>query len=122
MNLDMVAAGVTNLVMSSYGDKISLIYDEINVYGPMTRYGVLDTENNEFALSNLITEGFTMGYATTKEESITLVSSSSTLSFKTIVSLEADEINAKEKPSWKPYLNRYQVMKLPRRLFLVPLL
>ena len=94
----MVAAGVTNLVMSSYGDKISLIYDEINVYGPMTRYGVLDTENNEFALSNLITEGFTMGYATTKEESITLVSSSSgTLSFKTIVSLEADEINAKEK-------------------------
>ena len=94
----MVAAGVTNLVMSSYGDKISLIYDEINVYGPMTRYGVLDRENNEFALSNLITEGFTMGYATTKEESITLVSSSSgTLSFKTIVSLEADEINAKEK-------------------------
>ncbi len=64
----------------------------------MTRYGVLDTENNEFALSNLITEGFTMGYATTKEESITLVSSSSgTLSFKTIVSLEADEINVKEK-------------------------
>ena len=94
----MTAAGVTNLVMSSYDDKISLIYDEINVYGPMTRYGVLDVEENEFALSNLITEGFTLGYATTKEESITLVASSSgTLSFRTIVSLEADEIITKEK-------------------------
>ncbi|MBK70932.1 MAG: hypothetical protein CMB43_00655 [Euryarchaeota archaeon] len=93
-----IAAGVTNLVMSSYGDEISLIYDEINVYGPMTRYGVLDTESNQFALSNLITEGFTMGYATTKEESITLVSSSSgTLSFKTIVSLETEELITKEK-------------------------
>ena len=94
----MIAAGVTNLVMSSYDDKISLIYDEINVYGPMTRYGVLDVDENEFALSNLITEGFTLGYATTKEESITLVASSSgTLSFRTIVSLEADEIITKEK-------------------------
>ena len=94
----MTAAGVTNLVMSSYDDKVSLIYDEINVYGPMTRYGVLDVEENEFALSNLITEGFTLGYATTKEESITLVASSSgTLSFRTIVSLEADEIITKEK-------------------------
>ena len=94
----MVAAGVTNLVMSSYDDKISLIYDEINVYGPMTRYGLLDVDENEFALSNLITEGFALGYATTKEESITLVSSSSgTLSFRTIVSLETDDIVTKEK-------------------------
>ena len=94
----MIAAGVTKLVMSSYDDKVSLIYDEINVYGPMTRYGVLDVEENEFALSNLITEGFTLGYATTKEESITLVASSSgTLSFRTIVSLEADDIITKEK-------------------------
>ena len=53
----MIAAGVTNLVMSSYDDKISLIYDEINVYGPMTRYGVLDVDENEFALSNLILKG-----------------------------------------------------------------
>ncbi len=94
----MVAAGVTNLVMSSYEDRISLIYDEINVYGPMTRYGIVDVEENEFVLSNLITEGFTLGYATTNEESITLVSSSSgSLSFKTIVSLEADDIVTKEK-------------------------
>ena len=94
----IVAAGVTNLVMSSYGDKISLVYDEINVYGPMTRYGMIDVENNEFALSNLIAEGFTSGYATTKEEGIILVSSSSgTLSFKTIVSLEAEKFNTEEK-------------------------
>ena len=94
----ILAAGVTNLAMSSYGDKISLVYDEINVYGPMTRYGLIDVENNEFALSNMVAEGFTTGYATTKEEGIILVSSSSgTLSFKTIVSLEAEKINTGEK-------------------------
>ncbi len=94
----IVAAGVTNLVLSSYGDEISLVYDEINVYGPMTRYGMIDIGNNEFALSNLIAEGFAAGYATTKEEGIMLVSSSSgTLSFKTIVSLEAEKLNTEEK-------------------------
>ena len=55
----IIVAGVTNLVMSSYGEEISLVYDEINVYGPMTRYGIIDVENNDFALSNLIAEGFT---------------------------------------------------------------
>ena len=94
----IIAAGVTNLVMSSYGEEISLVYDEINVYGPMTRYGIIDVENNDFALSNLIAEGFTSGYATTEEESIILVSSSSgTLSFKTIVSLEVEQLNTEEK-------------------------
>ena len=66
--------------MSSY-DQRFLVYDEINAYGPMTRYGIIDKESNSFALSNLVAEGFT-SYATTKEESILLVSSSSgTLSF-----------------------------------------
>ena len=84
--------------MSSYDEDISLVYDEINVYGPMTRYGIIDKESNSFALSNLVAEGFTSGYATTKEESIILVSSSSgTLSFKTIVSLEAEELNTEDK-------------------------
>ena len=94
----IIAAGVTNLVMSSYGEEISLVYDEINVYGPMTRYGIIDEENNDFALSNLIAEGFTSGYASTQEESIIIVSSSSgTLSFKTIVSLEVEQLNTEEK-------------------------
>jgi hypothetical protein len=94
----IIAAGVTNLVMSSYGEEISLVYDEINVYGPMTRYGIIDVENNDFALSNLIAEGFTSGYASTQEESIIIVSSSSgTLSFKTIVSLEVEQLNTEEK-------------------------
>ena len=94
----IVAAGVTSLEMSSYDEEISLVYDEINVYGPMTRYGIIDKESNSFALSNLVAEGFTSGYATTKEESIILVSSSSgTLSFKTIVSLEAEELDTEER-------------------------
>ncbi len=94
----MIAAGVTNLEMTSYEEKISLVYDEINVYGPMTRYGILDVEENEFALSNLVAEGFTLGYASTKEESIILVSSSSgTMSFKTIVSLESEQFDKEEK-------------------------
>ena len=83
--------------MSSYGEEISLVYDEINVYGPMTRYGIIDVENNDFALSNLIAEGFTSGYATTEEESIILVSSSSGTLFKTIVSLEVEQLNTEEK-------------------------
>jgi hypothetical protein len=64
----------------------------------MTRYGVLDSEDNQFALSNLIVEGFMTGYATTKGDSIILVSSSSgTLSFRTIVSLEDERLEAEEK-------------------------
>ena len=92
------AAGVTNLQMASYEDRISLIYDEINVFGPMTRYGMLDVGKNEFVMSNLVAEGFTKGYAATGEESIILVSSSSgTLSFRTIVSLEPEDIVAEKK-------------------------
>ena len=64
----------------------------------MTRYGILDVEESEFALSNLVAEGFTLGYASTKDESIILVSSSSgTMSFKTIVSLENEQFDKEEK-------------------------
>jgi hypothetical protein len=94
----ILASGITNIVMSSNDEEISLVYDEINAYGPMTRYGVLDSDNNQFALSNLIVEGFMTGYATTKGDSIILVSSSSgTLSFRTIVSLEDEILEAEEK-------------------------
>ena len=92
------AYGISNMVMSSNEDKISIVYDEINVYGPMTRYGIIDTEHNEFILSNLIVEGFTTGYATTSGDSILLVSSSSgTLSFRTIASLEKEILEAEDK-------------------------
>ena len=65
----IIGTGVTNLVMSSCSEEISLVYDEINIWA-MTRYGIIDVENNDFALSNLIAEGFTSGYATTEESII----------------------------------------------------
>jgi hypothetical protein len=75
-----------------------IVYDEINSYGLMTRYGVLDLDNDQFALSNLIVEGFMTGYATTTSDSIILLSSSSgTLSFRTIVSLEDERLEAEER-------------------------
>ena len=92
------ANGMTKLIMSENNGKISLIYDEINVFGPMTRYGVLDKVNQEFALSNLIVEGFSTGYATNNQDSILLVTSSSgKLSFRTIVSLEKEMVEEEEK-------------------------
>ena len=94
----IIASGITNMVMSSNGEEVSIIYDEINSYGPMTRYGVLDLADDQFALSNLIVEGFMTGYATTNSDAIILVSSSSgTLSFRTIVSLEDERLEAEEK-------------------------
>ena len=86
------------MVMGNNGDDISLVYDEINVHGPTTRYGLVDKTNSEFVLSNMLAEGFTAGYAPTLTDSILIVSSSTgTLSFRTIASLEKAEVNAPER-------------------------
>lgn len=94
----IAAHGITNMVMGNNGEDISLVYDEINVHGPTTRYGLVDKTNSEFVLSNMLAEGFTAGYAPTLTDSILIVSSSTgTLSFRTIASLEKADVNAPER-------------------------
>ncbi len=87
------AQGVSNVILSSDGEMVQVLYDEINVYGPMTHYGtVYDSSNGmEFALSNMICEGFILGYAGLDADGIMVVSSSSgVMSLRSIVSLEAE--------------------------------
>ena len=75
-----------SMVMGNNGDDISLVYDEINVHGPTTRYGLVDKTNSEFVLSNMLAEGFTAGYAPTLTDSILIVSSDTgTLSFRRLL-------------------------------------
>ena len=72
---------------------VQVLYDEINVYGPMTHYGTVydSSDGMEFALSNMICEGFILGYAGLDADGIMVVSSSSgVMSLRSIVSLEAE--------------------------------
>ena len=89
------AQGANNLQLNSDGETIRILFDEINVYGPMTRYGtVSDTGNGmEFAMSNMISEGFILGYAGLDQDGIIVLSSSSgVLSLRSVASLEAEEV------------------------------
>ena len=89
------AQGANNLELNLDGDYIRVFFDEINVYGPMTRYGTVLDEGNgmEFAMTNLIAEGFILGYAGLGQDGIIVLSSSSgVLSLRSVVSLEAEAV------------------------------
>jgi len=88
------AQGTKNIILNSDGENVRVIYDEINVYGPMTRYGIVydSVSGKTFALSDMIAEGFALGYAGIDGDGIIVLSSSSgVLSLRSIVSLEPDE-------------------------------
>ena len=52
------APGVQNIELNPTSDGVQIFYDEINIYGPVTRYGLLsDAESSQVvALSNILTE------------------------------------------------------------------
>ena len=88
------AQGATNLELSLEGENLRILFDEINVYGPMTRYGTVSDNGDgmEFAMSNMIAEGFMLGYAELGQDGIIAFSSSSgVLSLRSLASLEAEE-------------------------------
>ena len=89
----IAAQGVSNVILSSDGEMVQVLYDEINVYGPMTHYGIVydSSYGMEFALSNMVCEGFILGYAGMEEDGIMIVSSSSgVMSLRSIISLEPE--------------------------------
>ena len=90
----ITAQGVTNVILTSDGEMVQVLYDEINVYGPMTHYGTVyqSSQGMEFALSNMICEGFILGFAGMEVDGIMVVSSSSgVMSLRSIVSLEPEK-------------------------------
>jgi hypothetical protein len=88
------AQGAENLEISSNGESIRVLFDEINVYGPVTRYGTVSDNGDgmEFSMSNMIAEGFMLGYAGLDKDGIIVFSSSSgVLSLRSVASLEAEQ-------------------------------
>ena len=82
------APGVTHIELNPTSDGVQIFYDEINVYGPVTRYGLLSdsSKGQTLALSNILTEGFLKGYAGMEADGILLVSSASgSLKMRTLV-------------------------------------
>ena len=77
--LRITAPGIQNIELRPTSDGVQIFYDEINVYGPVTRYGLLsDAENGQtVAMSNILTEGFLLGHAALEFDGILLVSSAS---------------------------------------------
>ena len=86
----ITAPGATHLELNPSSDGVQIFYDEINVYGPVTRYGLLSdsSKGQTLALSNILTEGFLKGYASMDADGILLVSSASgSLKMRTLVSM-----------------------------------
>lgn len=73
------APGVQNIELNPTSDGVQIFYDEINIYGPVTRYGLLsDAESSQVvALSNILTEGFLVGQAGLEYDGMLLLSSAS---------------------------------------------
>mgnify|MGYP006090960745 FL=1 len=94
----ITAPGATHLELSPSSDGVQIFYDEINVYGPVTRYGLLSdsSKGQTLALSNILTEGFLKGYAGMEADGILLVSSASgSLKMRTLVYI-GDSSNAND--------------------------
>ena len=73
------APGVQNIELQPTSDGVQIFYDEINIYGPITRYGLLSDADNgpSIAMSNLLAEGYLIGHAGLEYDGILLLSSAS---------------------------------------------
>ena len=85
------APGMSNLKMNPTTRGVQLLFDEINVYGPVTRYGLLsqDMTLTDYSISNILTEGFLSGYAGMEFDGLIMLSSASgSLALKKVLSDE----------------------------------
>ena len=73
------APGMSNLKMNPTTRGVQLLFDEINLYGPVTRYGLLlqDMTLTDYSVSNVLTEGFLSGYAGMEYDGLIMLSSAS---------------------------------------------
>jgi hypothetical protein len=70
------------------------MYDEINTFGPTTRYGLLTNADHESieGMSNLMAQGFLEGYAGMEYDGIVMLSTASgSLKLRTLASLSGDD-------------------------------
>ena len=93
------APGVQNIELNPTSDGVQIYYDEINIYGPVTRYGLLSDSSNgqSMALSNILTEGFLEGQAGLEFDGIMLLSSASgSLKMRTVADITNNNNNQEE--------------------------
>jgi subtilisin family serine protease len=84
------APGMSNLEMNPTLRGVQFLFDEINAYGPVTRYGLLlqNMTLTDYSVSNILTEGFISGYAGMEFDGMILLSSASgSLTLKTLASI-----------------------------------
>ena len=87
------APGVMNVHLQSSSQGIQVMYDEINTYGPTTRYGLLTNSEHEAieGMSDLMAQGFLEGYAGMEYDGIIMLSTASgSLKMRTLASLSGD--------------------------------
>jgi subtilisin family serine protease len=88
------APGSSRVELHSSDQGIQIVYDEINTFGPTTRYGLITNSEHESinGLSNLMVEGFLQGYAGMKDDGIVMLSSASgSLKLRTLASLNSED-------------------------------
>ena len=75
----VAAPGMSNLKMNPTTRGVQLLFDEINDFGPVTRYGLLsqDMTLTDYSISNILTEGFLSGYAGMEFDGMIMLSSAS---------------------------------------------
>ena len=91
------APGASHIELNPTSDGVQIFYDEINMYGPVTRYGLLSdgSSGQSMALSNILTEGFLKGHAGLGGDGILLLSSASgSLKMRTIADMNSDSNGA----------------------------
>ena len=84
------APGALNLELHASSQGIQIMYDEINTFGPTTRYGLLTNSDHESieGMSDLMAQGFLFGYAGMDEDGIVMLSTASgSLKMRTLASL-----------------------------------
>ena len=88
------APGVLRLELHASSQGVQALYDEINTYGPTTRYGLLTNSDHEAisGMSDLMAQGFLEGYAGMESDGIVMLSTASgSLKLRTLASLSGDD-------------------------------
>ena len=88
------APGVLEIKMHATAHGVQIMYDEINTFGPTTRYGLLTNADHESieGMSNLMAQGFLEGYAGMEYDGIVMLSTASgSLKLRTLASLSGDD-------------------------------
>ena len=84
------APGVTFIELNPAEQGMQIFYDEINTFGPTTRYGLLTDADHESidGMSNLMAQGFLQGFAGMEDDGIVMLSTASgSLKLRTLASL-----------------------------------